>query len=88
VISRRCERSSSPCPGSYRAKYWRRAIDVHELLGHRGPLHHRGIPWPDPVIAAAADLADLPLLHYDRDFESIAQLTGQPVEAIAPLGSL
>jgi hypothetical protein len=30
----------------------------------------------------------LPVLRYDRDFELIAEVTGQPVRAIAPLGSL
>jgi predicted nucleic acid-binding protein len=43
---------------------------------------------PDLLIAAAAELAALPVLHYDRDFEAIADVTGQPVRAIAPLGSL
>jgi hypothetical protein len=30
----------------------------------------------------------LTLWRYDRDFEVIATVTGQPVRAIAPLGSL
>ncbi|MBA3429254.1 MAG: VapC toxin family PIN domain ribonuclease, partial [Actinobacteria bacterium] len=42
----------------------------------------------DLLIAAAAELAELPVLHYDRDFELIADVTRQPVRAIAPLGSL
>lgn len=40
------------------------------------------------MIAAAAEAAELPLVHYDRHFELIAELTGQPVRALAPLGSL
>jgi predicted nucleic acid-binding protein len=40
------------------------------------------------VLAAVAERADLTVLHYDRDFEHIAGVTGQPVEAVAPLGSL
>ena len=43
---------------------------------------------PDLLIAAAAELAEVPVCHYDRDFELIADVTGQPVRAIAPLGSL
>ena len=69
-------------------RVWRRATDVLELLADRGPLHHRQVALPDLLIAAAAELAELPILHYDRDFETIAAVTGQPVEAIAPLGSL
>jgi predicted nucleic acid-binding protein len=70
------------------ARVWRRAIDVMHALAERGPLHHRQVGIPDLLIAAAAEDADLPVLHYDRDFELIAEVTGQPVRAIAPLGSL
>lgn len=69
-------------------RVWRRATDVLELLAERGPLHHRQVGLPDLLIAAAAELAELPVLHYDRDFDVIAEVTGQPVRAIAPLGSL
>jgi predicted nucleic acid-binding protein len=69
-------------------RVWQRAIDVFETLAADGPLHHRRVGIPDLLIAAAAELAELPLCHYDRDFELIAGVTGQPVRAIAPLGSL
>ena len=67
---------------------WERAADVLETFAHRAPLHHRQIPFPDAVIAAAAELAGMCIVHYDRHFELIAEVTGQPVRAIAPLGSL
>jgi predicted nucleic acid-binding protein len=67
---------------------WRRALDVLEALSRRGPLHHRQVKLPDLLIAAAAEAAEVPVLHYDRHFELIAEVTGQPVRAIAPLGSL
>jgi len=67
---------------------WHRAGHVMELLAERGPVHHRQVPVTDLVIAATAELAGLPVLHYDRHFELIAEVTGQPVRAIAPLGSL
>jgi predicted nucleic acid-binding protein len=67
---------------------WKRATDVFEQLACDGPLHHRRVRIPDLLIAAAAELANVQLVHYDRDFELIASLTGQPVRAIAPLGSL
>ena len=69
-------------------RVWRRATDILELLAEAGPLHHRRVALPDLVIAAAAEIAELPVLHYDRDFELIAEVTGQPVRALAPLGSL
>ena len=69
-------------------RVWRRATDVFEALAAAGPLHHRRVTAPDLLIAAAAELAELPVLHYDRHFEVIAEVTGQPLRAIAPLGSL
>jgi predicted nucleic acid-binding protein len=69
-------------------RVWRRALDVLERLAQRGPLHHRGPKLADLVIAAAAELAEMPVLHYDRHFELIASVTGQEVRAVAPLGSL
>lgn len=67
---------------------WQRATDVFERLAARGPLHHRQVKLPDLLVAAAAELADLPICHYDADFELIAAVTGQQARAIAPLGSL
>lgn len=67
---------------------WERATDVFEQLSARGPLHHRQVQIPDLLSAAAAEVAGIPICHYDRDFDVIAELTGQPVRAIAPLGSL
>lgn len=69
-------------------RVWRRATDVFEQLAEAAPLHHRRVPAPDLLIAAAAELAELPVLHYDHHFELIAAVTGQPMRALAPLGSL
>lgn len=69
-------------------RVWRRAMDVFEAFAELGPLHHRQVGVADLLIAAAAELAELPVLHYDRDFELIAEVTGQPVRALAPPGSL
>jgi predicted nucleic acid-binding protein len=70
------------------AQTWDRATDVFELLAAEGPLHHRRVKLPDLLIAAAAELAEVPVCHYDGDFDVIAAVTGQPVRAIAPLGTL
>jgi predicted nucleic acid-binding protein len=49
---------------------------------------HRSVGAADLMLAAVAERAELTILHYDRDFERIAAVTGQPIEAAAPLGSL
>lgn len=35
---------------------------------------------PDLLVAATAELAGLTVLHLDKDFELIAEVTGQSVE--------
>ena len=57
-----------------------RAVEVLTLLADRG--QHRGPSIPDLIIAATAELAGLTVLHVDKDFEVIAQITGQPVERL------
>ena len=37
---------------------------------------------PDLLIAAVAELAGLIVLHFDKDFDLIARVTGQPVERL------
>jgi predicted nucleic acid-binding protein len=37
---------------------------------------------PDLIIAATAELAGLTVLHLDKDFEIIADITGQPLEQL------
>jgi predicted nucleic acid-binding protein len=70
------------------ADVWRRATDVFQLLAETAPLHHRRVNVPDLLVAAAAELKELAVVHYDRDFEVIAAVTKQPLRALAPLGSL
>jgi predicted nucleic acid-binding protein len=67
---------------------FRRALDVYERLSQQGGLHHRRVRHPDLLIAAAAESAGVPVLHYDGDFEVIADVTGQPLRWIAPPGSI
>ena len=57
-----------------------RAVEVQQLLADRG--HHRGPAVPDLLIAATAELAGLAVLHLDKDFDLIADVTGQPVERL------
>lgn len=58
-----------------------RAVGVQLLLADRG--QHRAPSIPDLIVAATAELAGLIVLHFDKDFELIAMVTGQPVERMA-----
>jgi predicted nucleic acid-binding protein len=58
-----------------------RAIAVLRLLAERG--QHRAPSIPDLLVAASAESARLTVLHNDKDFELIAEITGQPVERLA-----
>ena len=57
-----------------------RAVEVQFALSTR--RQHRAASIPDLLIAATAELAKLTVLHNDKDFELIADVTGQPVEAL------
>jgi hypothetical protein len=58
-----------------------RAVEVQLVLAERG--QHRAASIPGVLVAATAELGQLTILHLDKDFELIAQITGQPVERIA-----
>jgi predicted nucleic acid-binding protein len=58
-----------------------RALEVQALLGDAG--QHRGPAIPDLLIAAVAERAGLTVLHVVKDFETIADVTGQPTERLA-----
>lgn len=57
-----------------------RAVAVQADLAERG--QHRAPSIPDLLNAAAAELAQLTVLHLDQDYELIADITGQPVERL------
>ncbi len=57
-----------------------RAVDIQLLLASQG--QHRAPSIPDVLIAATAELAGLTVLHLDKDFELIADITGQPTERL------
>jgi predicted nucleic acid-binding protein len=67
---------------------WQRALWVYEQLSARGGAHQRSVKHPDLLIAAAAEAADMTILHYDEDYDRIAEITGQPTRWLAPAGSL
>ena len=57
-----------------------RAVELQSILAERGM--HRAPSVPDLLIAATAELAELTVLHVDKDFELIADITGQPLERL------
>lgn len=57
-----------------------RAFEVQMLLADRG--QHRAPSIPDLLIAATAEKAGLTVLAFDKDFDLIAQVTGQSVEML------
>ena len=59
----------------------RRALEVQQLLGDRG--QHRTPSIPDLLIAATAELTGSTVLAVDKNFDLIADITGQAVERLA-----
>ena len=63
-----------------------RASEVQARLAARS--QHRGAALADLIIAAAAEAADLVVLHYDTDFDLISDVTGQRTEWVVPAGTV
>ncbi len=67
-------------------KDWRRALDVQAALWRSGRM--RAVGFPDLLVAAVAEREHVTVLHYDGDYHLIAQVTGQPVQSVAPRGTV
>ena len=63
----------------------RRALEVQRALSARG--QHRALTLVDSLIAASAEARGLTVLHYDADFELVAEITGQAHEWIVDRGT-
>lgn len=57
-----------------------RAVQVQSALAERS--QHRGPAIPDLLIAATAEVAELTLVHLDKHFELIAEITNQPLQRL------
>jgi predicted nucleic acid-binding protein len=55
-------------------------VEILTLLAGRG--QHRAPSIPDLIVAATAELAGLTVLHLDKDFDLVAEITGQPMERL------
>ena len=67
------------------AAHVRRALQVQRFLAERS---QRSRKIPDLLVAAAAEELDLTVLHYDADFDHIAEMTGQDCKWVVPAGSI
>jgi predicted nucleic acid-binding protein len=63
---------------------WRRALDVQASLWRGGRM--RAVGFPDLLVAAVAERERVTVLHYDGDYDFIAQVTSQPVQWVVPRG--
>jgi predicted nucleic acid-binding protein len=61
-----------------------RAMEVQRALSARG--QHRALSLVDALVAAVAEARGLTILHYDADYELIADVTGQAHEWIVERG--
>ena len=62
-----------------------RALELQGLLAEQG--RHRALSLVDALVAAVAETRGLTILHYDADFELVAELTGQPHEWVVERGT-
>ena len=65
---------------------WDQAAEIREALTEQA--QHRSASIPDLIVAATARVRGLEILHYDRDFDTIARYTEQPVRWIVPPGTV
>jgi predicted nucleic acid-binding protein len=79
---RRLGYESFPMPD----EVWERALEVQHALSERG--HLRAVKFPDLLIAATGERHGLVVIHYDHDYDLIADITGQPTEWVAAPGAI
>jgi predicted nucleic acid-binding protein len=65
---------------------WHRALAVQAKLWRRGQI--RAVGFADLLIAAVAERERLTIVHYDSDYDLIAQVTCQAAQWVVPRGSL
>jgi predicted nucleic acid-binding protein len=65
---------------------WRRALEVQGAMWRGGQV--RAVGFPGLLIAAVAERERVTVLHYDSDYELIAQVTGQPMAWVVTRGDV
>jgi len=61
-------------------------LELKQQLTESGK--HRCASMVDAMLAVVAAREGLTILHYDRDFATIAEITGQPVEWVVEPGTV
>ncbi len=65
---------------------WHRALDIQAALWRGGRV--RAVGFPDLLIAAVAEREHVTLVHYDSDYDLIAEVTRQPMRWVVARGSV
>jgi predicted nucleic acid-binding protein len=65
---------------------WHRALDVQARLWRSGRV--RAVGFPDLLIAAVAEREGVTVVHYDGDYDLIAEMTGQRMQWVVPPGTV
>ena len=65
---------------------WQRALEVQAELWRSGRV--RAVGFPNLLIAAVAEREQVTLLHYDSDYDLIAEVTRQPMQWVVPRGTV
>lgn len=65
---------------------WRRALDVQAALWRSRRM--RAVGFPDLLVAAVAERERVTVLHYDGDYDLIAEITSQSVQWVVPRGTV
>jgi predicted nucleic acid-binding protein len=65
---------------------WHRALDVQAALWHGRRV--RAVGFPDLLVASVAEREQVTLLHYDSDYDLIAEITTQPMQWVVARGTV
>jgi predicted nucleic acid-binding protein len=65
---------------------WHRALDVQARLWRSGRV--RAVGFPDLLVAAVAERERVTVVHYDSDYDLIAEVTGQLMQWVVPPGTV
>lgn len=94
MVSARHSRDADELAAERRALHWLSAPDEvwDTVLTTQRALvdtaKHRSVKIPDLVVAAVAQRHRATVLHYDSDYDAIAEVTGQPTKWIVERGTL
>jgi len=82
----RADRADGYVPLPVDERVCARALEVQRELARTS--RHRGASLPDLLVAACAEQHDATVLHYDADYDLIAEVTSQPVQWVVPRGTV